>query len=340
MTTISSRDYFARIPDELPEVILKIFESREYDHSTTLSNLSNLDTSDFREIYEEIYEKSYKSIEDQFDEWFSFIELVIARAEREDNLLEALKLYEYAIEKTFFQQSDDFRIEYQAHLEMGVELVWLRLRDADIFDINQKQAIFNSFTSDGDTWDYPVLGLLMCLAWDLLPEDMDACITNYLRIRTEDLLAQSDPWAKDCQRNYQQWMYLLALVALNSSGSDEIVEIIEKTSSSSSVVEFWVAICHLARYSVAPETSVFDVWPGTSVTGWNWGELLFNTHFEWIKGNSNAVDSLLDLYQKNSDNWVWDFSFYDEIWQKSDLDQFIQLWKEKINETRNQINAK
>ena len=79
MTTNSSRDYFARIPDELPEVILKIFESLEYDHPTTLSNL---DTSDFGDIYEEIYEKSYKSIEDQFDEWFSFIELVIARAER------------------------------------------------------------------------------------------------------------------------------------------------------------------------------------------------------------------------------------------------------------------
>lgn len=339
MTTNSTRDYFARIPDRLPKEILKILKSREYDHPTTLSKM---DMSDFPEIYEEIYEKdSYESSEDQFGEWFSFIELVIARAEREDNLLEALKLYEYAIKKTYFQQSDDFRIEYQAHLEMGVKLVWLRLRDADIFDINQKQAIFNSFTSDEDTWDYPVLGLLMCLAWDLLPEDMDACITNYLRIRTEDCIGESDPWAKDCQRYYGQWMYLLALVSLNSSGSDEIVEIIEKTSSSSSVVDFWVAICHLARYSVAPETSVFDVWPGTSVTGWNWGELLFNTHFEWIKGNSNAVDSLLDFYQKNSDNWVWDgFSFYEEQVVKADLDQFIQLWKEKINETRNQINEK
>ena len=127
MNTYSTRDYFARIPDELPEVILKILESREYDHPTTLSNL---DRSDFGEIYEEIYEKSYESIDDQLNEWVSFIELVIARAEREDYLLEALKLYEYAIERTFIKQSDDFRIDYEAHLENGVELVWLRLRDA------------------------------------------------------------------------------------------------------------------------------------------------------------------------------------------------------------------
>jgi len=315
---------------------LKILESREYDHPTTLSNL---DRGDFGEIYEEIYEKSYEYIDDQFDEWFSFIELVIARAEREDNLLEALKLYEYAIEKTFSQQSDDFHIESGGHLESCVELVWLRLRDADIFDINQKQAIFNSFTSDVDYWNYPVLGLLMCLAWDLLPEDMDACITNYRRIRTEEAWLLGDPWAKDCRRNYMQWMHLLAVAALNSSGSREITKIIEKTSRSSSVGEFWLIICCLARYTVDPEAEMFNIFPdNNTIQNWDWGTLLFDSHYQWIKGNKEAVDSLIDLYQKNSEKWPWDFDFYDNYYQKTDIDQFIQLWKEKVDWIRNQKN--
>jgi len=51
-----------------------------------------------------------------------------------------------------------------------------------------------------------------------------------------------------------------------------------------------------------------------------------------------VVDSLIDLYQKNSEKWPWDFDFYDNYYQKTDIDQFIQLWKEKIDWVRNQKN--
>lgn len=332
MTTLSSRDHFAQLPDELPESILKILKGREYDHPTTLSE-TGLD--DFVEVFEDVNEDF------EFrDEFNTVIELVLARAELEHDLLGALKFYDYALNKNYRGQYSDMTYAADALMEMGIDLIWLRLRDADMLDISQKREIFSSFTSDRDTWDFPVCGLLMCLAWDLLPEDMDGCITNYLEARSEDFLADK-PWSEDCQRDYSQWLHLLAVAALNSSGCKEIIKIIEKTSRSSSVGEFWLILCCLARYTVDPESKIFNLFPDNNIIQhWDWGTLLFDSHYQWIKGNKKAVDSLIDLYQKNSEKWPWDFSLYDEIWQKSDLDQFIQLWKEKINETRKQINKK
>jgi hypothetical protein len=325
MTTISSRDYCAQISEELPEEILKIFKSREYDHPTTLSKA---DIGDFGEIFDEIYENLEFS-----EEFNTVIELVIARAEREHDLLRALNFYAYALDTNYKGQYSDMTHAGNASMEMGIDLIWLRLRDADILDISQKRKIFSSFISDKDTWDFPVCGLLMCLAWDLLPEDMDGLITNYLEARSEDFIAD-DPWSENCQRNYLQWMHLLAVAALNSSGSKEITKIIEKTSRSSSVGEFWLILCCLARYTVDPETEIFNLYPeNNTIQNWDWGTLLFDSYYQWLKGNKKAIDSLIDLYQKNSEKWPWDFDFYANCCQKTDIDQFIQLWKEKINET-------
>ena len=332
MTTISTRDHYAQISEELPEEILKILKSREYDHPTTLSKA---DIDDFAEIFDEIYENLEFS-----EEFNTVIELVLARAEREHDLLRALNFYAYALDTNYKGQYSDMTHAGDASIEQGIELIWSRLRDADILDISQKRKIFSSFISDKDTWDFPVCGLLMCLAWDLLPEDMDGCITNYLEARSEDFIAD-DPWSEDSQRNYLQWMYLLAVAALNSSGSKEITKIIEKTCRSSSVGEFWVILCCLARYTVDPETEIFHLYPdNNTIQNWDWGTLLFDSYYQWLKGNKKAVDSLIDLYQKNSEKWPWDFDFHDNFCQKTDIDQFIQLWKEKINETRNQINEK
>ena len=330
MTAISSRDYFARLPDKLPEEILKILKSREYDHPNTLSETG---IDDFDGIYDEIHE----NLEFR-DEFNTVIELVLARAELEHDLLGALKFYDYALNKNYKGQHSDMTNAGDALMEMGIDLIWLRLKDADMLDISQKQEIFSSFISDKDTWDFPVCGLLMCLAWDLLPEDMDGCITNYLEARSEDFLADK-PWSENCQRDYSQWLHLLAVAALNSSGSKEIIKIIEKTSRSSSVGEFWLILCCLVRYTVDPETEIFNLFPdNNTIQHWDWGTLLFDSHYQWIKGNKKAVDSLIDLYQKNSEKWPWDFDFFDNIRQKTDIDQFIQLWKEKIDWARNQKN--
>jgi hypothetical protein len=330
MTTISTREYFAQISDEIPEEILKILKKREYENPTTLSKA---DIGDFEEIFDEIYENLEFS-----EEFNTVIELVLARAEREHELLSALNIYGMALDKNFMGQYSDMTNAGTAAMESGIELVWLRLRDADNLDIRQKQEIFSSITSDEDTWDFPVLGLLMSLAWNLTPTDMDRCIVTYSKARSEDISADA-PWSKNCQRNYMQWMHLLAVAALNSSGSQEITKIIEKTSRSSSVGEFWLIICCLARYTVDPEAEMFNIFPdNNTIQNWDWGTLLFDSHYQWIKGNAEAVDSLIDLYQKNSEKWPWDFDFYDNYYQKTDIDQFIQLWKEKIDWIRNQKN--
>lgn len=341
MMTISSRDYFARIPDKLPKEMLEILKSREYDHPTTLSKM---DGSDFSEIYDEIYEKDYESSEDQCDEFTTFVDLVIARAEREDNLLEALKLYEYALHRTFQRQSSILGLESHVNFMSGVDLIWLRLKEADTLDISQKRELFNYFISDEDSWEFPVCSLLICVVWDLLPEDMDACIINYLRIRTGGLLGGivDDPWSQNCTENYVQCMYLLVIAALNSTGSESVIKIIEKTSESGSVSAFWVILCLLACYTVDPDHTESAMGeyglPGSDVWGWDWGSLLFDEQFQRISASGKAVDSLINLYQKNSNKWPWALTFFDNDWKKEDLDQFIQLWQEKINWARNQKN--
>ena len=55
MTTISSRAHFTRIPDKLPEEILKILKGREYDHPTTLSETG---IDDFGEVFDHVHEDS------------------------------------------------------------------------------------------------------------------------------------------------------------------------------------------------------------------------------------------------------------------------------------------
>jgi hypothetical protein len=298
--------------------------------------LSQADKGDFGEIFEEIYENL------EFREEFNtVIELILARAEREHDLLRALSFYAYALDRNFTGQYSDMTNAYDASMESGIDLIWLRLRDADNLDISQKRKIFSFFISDEDTWDFPICGLLMCLAWDLLPEDMDGCVTNYFEIRSEDIAADGDPWSEDCQRNYLQWMYLLAVTVLNSSGSKKVLKIIEKTSRSSSVTEFWLILCCLARYTVDPETETFNLYPdNNTIQNWDWGTLLFDSYYQWLKGNKKAIDSLIDLYQKYSEEWPWDFDFYGNSCQKTDIDQFMQLWKEKINQTQNKIKEK
>jgi hypothetical protein len=89
----------------------------------------------------------------------------------------------------------------------------------------------------------------MCLVWDLGPENMDYCILKYSNHRITDLVLD-DPWSQDSGLDFHQWLYLLVVAALNSTASKEVMQVIEKTSSSSSVNAFWMIIGYLAPFGV------------------------------------------------------------------------------------------
>ena len=137
MTTLFSRDHFAQLPDELPESILKILKGREYDHPTTLSE-TGLD--DFVEVFEDVHEDF------EFrDEFNTVIELVLARAELEHDLLGALKFYDYALNKNYRGQYSDMTYAADALMEMGIDLDLVTIKSCGYVRHKSKARNFQLF---------------------------------------------------------------------------------------------------------------------------------------------------------------------------------------------------
>ena len=323
--SIPTKKYYAEFSDDLSDEILAILYEISYPENNHLKKVSQMDLGDFAEIVDHVCED-----ENYAEKLDGLMELFFACAVRIKDPLESLKLLQYSLERYSRVLDDDWTST--DNLDSGIHLIWSIIIEADSLNKTEKTKIFKSIIDDEDSWQYPASALIMCLLWDLGPENMDYCILKYFNHRNTDLVLD-DPWSQDSGLDFHQWLYLLVVAALNSTASKEVMQVIEKTCSSSSVNAFWMIIGYLAGFGVDPDLSESNIGniglPGLGNYGDDWGSLLFDSNFRKIKANGKAVSALINLYKSNSKNWPWDFDFYGQG-DKIELDRFIDLWSSKL----------
>lgn len=273
----------------------EIFRSYEIlDTNGQIKNLPDLNIGDFSEVLDEVKELELEG---------EFSDLLFARSEIEKDLVPALKYLEMAV------QSIDFYPEWTDTADYLLEAfkrIRVRIYNANGLGLGEKLIIFEEFTKEEENWFSPVCAVTMALIWELPTQAMDECILRYSRIRSETLY-QDDPWSGDPDLNdYCHWMPLLALAALNSSGSVEVCEVINKTCSTASAMPFWMLVCIFVMYITDPgsftdpESENRNWFPE-----WYWQEAIFDKENKNIKISDNGFKSLVDLYIQNDTTWVW-----------------------------------
>jgi tetratricopeptide (TPR) repeat protein len=323
--SLPTKQYYAEFSDDLSNEILEILHERFSPENNYPKKLSQMDRSYFAEVIDHIYED-----ENYAEKLDGLMEIFFACAVRMKDPLESLKLLQYSLER--YSRVLDHDWANTGSLDSGIHLIWSIIFEANSLNKSEKTKIFKSIIDDEDSWQYPASALIMCLLWDLGPGNMDYCILKYFNHRNTDLVLD-DPWSQDSGLDFHQWLYLLVVAALNSTASKEVMQVIEKTCSSSSVNAFWMIIGYLARFGVDSDLSESNIGefglPGLGNSGDDWGSLLFDSHFRKVKANGKAVSALINLYKSNSKNWPWDFDFYGQG-DKDDLDRFIDLWSSKL----------
>ena len=319
--SISAKQYYAEVSDDLSAEILEILRERGYDHP---KKLSQMELGDFAEVIDHIY-----GDEEYAEKLDGLMELFFACAARMKDPIQSLKLLQYSLVRYSRVLYDGWRDS--GDLGSGVDLIWSVVFEASSLNKSEKTKMFKSIIDDEDSWDFPASALIMCLLWDLGPENMDYCILKYSNHR--DSASAFDPWSLDSE-DLHQWLYLLAVATLNSTASNEVMQVIDNTCSSSSVNAFWIIITELAEYGfdnnfLSDYTPGRFGLPGLSNWGDDWGSLLFHSHFRKIKADKKAVSALINLYKNNSKNWLWDFDSY-AGGDQDHFDRFIDLWSSKL----------
>ena len=279
---------------QFSEDLVSILVAREIvDDQGKIKELKDIDLGDMGEIIDEIL------CEDLDHEEYQ--ELAYARSEIEPELLTALRFLEQAVQSIVYDP--DWT---DPHIEIGFDRIVKRIRKSKDLTLLDKISLFEAFTSDEDNWYSPACGVAMALLWDLPEQSMDDCILRYAKLRGESLY-EDDPWSNDPDNNdYRHWMPLLALAVLGSSGSKDVMAVIDQTCLTSSAMPFWMIICVLTMYSI--DTKSFEnqdyekeYWFPESY----WKECIFDKENQGIEINYDSLGELIVHYISRVGDWCW-----------------------------------
>ena len=262
--------------------------------------IEELTVSDLREIWDCISSDVDLKIENQ-DE---FMEISFVCAEASSDLIDSLEFLEFAVSTV----SDDFE---NAYLIEGISLIIANVKLGINLPPEIKEKTFEQFTQDEDNWFNPVCGLVMIMTWDLPMKSIDKCVLRYSKSRT-DSFYEENPWESDSKSNdYSHWMPLFVLAVINSSCSKSILKIVNETCKTSSAMPFWMIFCAILKYSVA---SHHDDEVDSEIADWfpesYWKEAIFDPLINSIVGRQESIESLIELYVAESENWVWTDAYF------------------------------
>lgn len=262
--------------------------------------IEELTVSDLHEIWDCISSDDDLKIENQ-DE---FMEISFVCAEASSDLIDSLQFLEFAVSTV----SDDFE---NAYLIEGISLIIANVKLGVNLPPEIKEKTFEQFTQDEDNWFNPVCGLVMIMTWDLPMKSIDKCIDRYSKSRT-DSFYEENPWGSASESNdYCHWMPLFVLAVINSSCSKSILEIVNKTCKTSSAMPFWMIFCAILKYSLAlhrddeVDSEIADWFPESY-----WKEAIFDPMINSIYGRQESIESLINLYVAESENWVWTDAYF------------------------------
>ena len=291
-----------------PQMVLIFAECEIVNEYGDVKNIEELTLSDLEDIWD-----CLDSDEDtKFENSSEFMEISISCANLSTTLLDSLKVLEFAVSTV----SGEFE---NPDLIKGIHEIVTRVRSLVDLSTQEKEYLFKVFTEDEDNWFNPVIGTVMVLVWDLSIDVIDDCIIRYASLRSRDAWANY-AWESDEQNDLSHWMPLLVVTVLNSSGSENILNVTRKTFNTTSVMPFWMFICAFLGY-LLPESKTRELDEDT--IDWfpesYWKEL-FEVLRDSVKVNQRVLDQLMKLFISDADNWMWTGHY---IKTKQDVDDFL-----------------
>jgi hypothetical protein len=281
----------------------KVMIDREVvDHKGNPKDLSEITTDDLKEIYDEIvslYDDpgwNILKMEPIADEWQA---LCLSCSKRSSDLVLALQFLQVGIEVIGCPEWED------GYLSIGISEIRERISSASNILTSEQIKVFRKFaTEDQDDWWTPISAAVMMLTWKLPVQEFDSLVIAYEAMRTSSFFAD-DPWSDDSDQNDQcNWMPLLVLAVLSSSGSPEILRVVDRTCRTSSATPFWMLVCGITMYRA--ETAIQEKY---EYKGWFpepfWKDEVFHHVHKGLKINIEALAVLINLYIQNSEDWIW-----------------------------------
>lgn len=265
-------------------------------------DLHEITIFDLAEIYDEIISLNddpgweILKMEPIMDEWQS---LCIACSRITTDLASSLRFLQEGIEVIPNPEWED------VYLSNGISEIRKKIASEANSSTSNQIIVFQKFaTEDQDDWYTPVSAVVMMLTWNLPIEEFDCVVSAYENMRSDSFFAD-DPWSDESnQSDMNNWMPLLVLAVISSSGSAEILRVVDRTCRTSSATPFWMLVCGISMYLA--DTPIREKYEDD---GWFpegfWKDEVFDHLHEGLRINVDALSALIGLYIQNSDDWVW-----------------------------------
>jgi 3-methyladenine DNA glycosylase AlkC len=294
-----------------PQMQLIFAECEIINESGDVKSLEELTLSDLQEIWSELDSDEDKRLENSSE----FMEIALSCANLSTTLLDSLKILEFAVSTV----SGEFE---NPNLIKGIHEIVTRVRSLVDISTQEKEYLFKVFTEDEDNWFNPVIGTVMVLVWDLSRDAIDDCVIRYASLRSHDVL-EIYAWENNEQNDLSHWMPLLVFTVLNSSGSENILNVTRKTFNTTSVMPFWMLICAVLGY-LLPESKTRELYEEDTIDWFPesyWKEL-FEVLRDSVKADQRVLDRLIKLFISDADDWMWTTHY---VKDKEDVYDFLAV---------------
>lgn len=293
-----------KFSDEMSKIMI---DREVVDKKGKPKDLHEVTISDLAEIYDEIVSLNddpgweILKMEPIVDEWQS---LCNACSKISTDLASSLRFLQQGIEVIGSPEWDD------AYLSNGISEIREKILSKANNSTSDQITVFRKFaTEDQDDWYTPVSAVVMMLTWKLPVEEFDSLVITYEAMRTSSFFAD-DPWSDDSDQSDQcNWMPLLVLAVLSSSGSPEILNVVDRTCRTSSATPFWMLVCGISMYWA--EASIREKHEDE---GWFpeafWKDEVFDHLNEALPINVETLNALIGLYIQNSGDWIWTNNYH------------------------------
>lgn len=264
--------------------------------------LHEITDSDLAEIYDEIISLNddpgweILKMKPIAAEWQS---LCVACSKATTDVASSLRFLQEAIEVIGCPEWED------GYLSIGISEIRKQVSSKANDSASNQIIVFQKFATEHyDDWYTPVSAVVMMLTWNLPIQEFDRLVSTYETMRTNSLFAD-DPWSDDSKESdLSNWMPLLVLAVLSSSGSQEILRIVDRTCRTSSATPFWMLVCGITMYltetPIREKYEDYDWFP----EGF-WKDEVFDHLHEGLRINVDTLSALIGLYIQNSDDWIW-----------------------------------
>jgi hypothetical protein len=290
--------------------LLEIIDSNELsDGLTDAEILASFDLSLCYELFDLI--ESEDLITDGYD--IDFCQFLIALSSNCNEVLPALRYLQLAAESLGFVYGDDSTLPYFQELS---KVIIERLKQGDNLTIDEKISIFKDMTDDDLHWARPLCAVAIAINWEIPSSSMDECLESYFDFRDET----EEGWSDDLDEyDYANWLPLVAIAALKSTGSARILEIVDLTSKTSSALPLWAWFAIFEKHASSGGTK------GLKLEEWFpekfWKELLFLRADTKIEIDKNNWFGLLAMYFEREQTWLWSYDWVNL--DKDELDAYF-----------------